>query len=297
MASRGPIEIDSDSESSSDHAPARKRQRSDDDDLDEKRPPLKKARTVAVRIRQDESLLVSLPDEMRAHIASFLGPSALARLSQTCKSFEKQLKLNQNGPLYYPYHWRLRVLTSKFFRHTASFHKTVRLFLLQKARLHIFDGLMGAQSKLKLAIEGNLNKGTLVMTVGGNCVFSYTDGKCTALPSPADIAIMKAATREKHKEQIEKNRRNRAIPLALREERTRLKEEVSTLTKQLRNAAREMRHWDMSLVGDIGSNIATAERFAANGRRRNALQEELEDLKEKIEAAADAQKEEEEEKD
>jgi hypothetical protein len=266
---------------------------SGEDDLVDS-PPSKKAR---VAVDEADSLLCQLPLEMRAHIGSFLEPVPLAALSQTCKSFTQQLKQCQNGPLYYPSHWRkhLASMEQRSFLLRRDFRAAVCAFLVKKAQLHIFDGLLGAQAKLTLRVTTSNSTGFTAI-VGVKCKFVYKNRIWTELPTAGTIAAMKEATRKKHKEQLEQNKRNRSIPLALREERKQLKEEVSSVTRSLRMLVQDMRRFNMQNTDSLSAQIFTAQAFVTQGKRLSELEEQLDELNDRINDEMDAHQEEEKEK-
>jgi hypothetical protein len=267
---------------------------SGEDDLVDSPPSSKKAR---VAVNEADSLLCQLPLEMRAHIGSFLEPVPLAALSQTCKSFTQQLKQCQNGPLYYPSHWRkhLASMEGRSFLLRRDFRAAARAFLLKKAQLHIFDGLLGAQAKLTLFVTTSISTGFTAI-VGATCKFVYKNRIWTDLPTAGNIAAMKEATRKKHKEQLKQNKRNRSIPLALREERKQLKEEVSSVTKSMRMLVQAMRRFNMQNTDSLSSQIFTAQSFVTHGKRLSELEEQLDELNDRINDEMDAHEEEEKEK-
>jgi hypothetical protein len=192
--------------------------------------------------------------EMRAHICSFLAPDPadLAHLAQTCKVFEGELVREQTGFLYYPLHWRRCLESWELLANVRHFDlsllPTRRTFLIAKAQLHVFAGLKGGQSQVSLHASLDRDMGTLTFTVGKTCKFTFYGLRKHAprppeFPTPKEIAAMKEAVRAKHAAKREKDRRNRKIPRAVRQERARLKSEKSELKKTLLRAARDMRDY------------------------------------------------------
>jgi hypothetical protein len=217
--------------------------------------------------------------EMRAHICSFLvpDPADLAHLAQTCKVFETQLVCEQTGLLYYPWHWR------NYFefacRSLGGFsRKRVKDFLIAKALLHVFDGLKGGQSLVKVRLETTMSTATFLLGSGNHAckfVFSPTD---TVYPTPKAIAALKEAIHARHAAKLANARHNRKIPQEVRKERAQLKQERSALKRTLVDLARKMRGYSCEGPHKLPAYIKISQRFVDAGKRHLEVVARLEEI-------------------
>lgn len=127
------------------------------------------------------------------------GPRALGRLAQCCKALCEELVRDQRGLLYFPQRWRETVVTDLFLgncapeREARLYRMQLRLFLIDKSRLHVFAGLPAARCCLSLHIDTCANGHVIFRVQGGNmmCSFLYGPNKAMLLPTKASVDAVK----------------------------------------------------------------------------------------------------------